>query len=154
MKRRFLKSLDAIVAFISLFVVADFLIPGELYEQEVSAVKREQQQYYNAARNQHYSYLLITPLHKFHASEEFASTVEVNETIVYSISQIFAEMNWYRSASEQRKSIYSLRIVSGLIIPLLTLVVTGIAFRTKKKIGTLVFVVQTIFLADLIYLSL
>jgi hypothetical protein len=151
-KKGFLNSLQVVFAVSALIIVAGLLIPGKVYRTEISNIKREQQQYYNAARNQHHSYSLITPEHEFHVSEEFARTVAVNEPIDYSISRLFKEANWYRSTHEGSRSTYSLRIVSGLVIPILTLFAMGLAFRTKLKIETLVFVLQALLLADLIYL--
>jgi len=151
-KKGFLNSFQVVTVFIALIILADLLIPGEIYHAKISNIKREQQQYYNAARNHHHSYLLITPEHAFHVSEEFARTVAANEPIDYSISRVFGKANWYKAAVEGNKSTYSLRVVSGLGIPLLLLLAMGIAFGTKKKMETLVFVLQALLIADLVYL--
>lgn len=136
----------------ALVIMLDFVLPGRIINDEIIKVERERQQYYNAARNFHYSHKVITNDHEFLISEDFAGLELVNENIEYSISQIFKEVNWYRLLSSENKSFHSLRIVSGLVLPLLTIIAIFVAFRFKKKMGTLVFILEILLIADLIFL--
>ncbi len=144
--------LYSIFALVALIVLVDFVSPGKIINDEIINVKRERQQYYNAARNHHYSYKVITSEHEFLVEEDFAKLELVNEKIEYSISRIFKEVNWYRFVSSENKSFYSLRIISGLVLPLLTIISIFVAFRYKKEIGILVFILQILLIADLIFL--
>ena len=136
----------------ALVVIVDFILPGRIINDEIINVKSERQQYYNAARNYHYSYKVITSQHEFPVTEDFAQLVQDHEKIEYAVSRIFKEVNWYRLLSSENKSFYSLRIMSGLVLPLLTIISILVAFLYKKNIGTLVFVLQTLLIADLIFL--
>ena len=146
------RSLYATFILAALVVLVDFASPGRIINDEIINVQRERQQYYNAARNYHYSYKVITSEHEFLVAEDFAELELVNEKIEYSVSRIFKEVNWYRLLSSENKSFYSLRIASGLILPLLTIISIFAGFQYKKKIGTLVLILQILLIADLIFL--
>ncbi len=145
-------SIYASFTLIALFILADFVLPGRIVNDEIIEVQSERQQYYNAARNYHYSYKVITSKHKFLVAEDFAELDLVNKKIEYSVSPIFKKVNWYRLISSKEKSFYSLRIASGLVLPLLIIILIFAAFRYKKKIGTLLFIFQILLIADLIFL--
>ena len=144
--------LYAIFVLVALVIIVDFVLPGRIVNDEIINVKRERQQYYNAAANFHYSYKVMTSEHHFWVSEDFAQSVQDHEKIKYSVSPVFKEVNWYGLVSSENTSSYSLRIISGLVLPLLTMISIIIAYRYKKKIGTLVFVLQSLLIADLIFL--
>ena len=145
-------SLNAAFTLAALVILVDFVSPGRILNDEIINVQRERQQYYNAARNYHYSYKVITSEHEFLVAEDFAELKLVNKKIEYAVSPIFKEVNWYRLLASESKSFYSLRIVSGLVLPMLTIISIFVAFRYKKKIGTLVFILQILLIADLIFL--
>ena len=136
----------------ALVILADFVLPGRIINDEIINVQSERQQYYNAARNYHYSYKVITSEHEFLVAEDFAELELLNEKIEYSVSRIFKKVNWYRLISSENKSSYSLRIASGLVLPLLTIISIFVAFRYKKKIGILLLIIQILLIADLIFL--
>ncbi|MCA6074994.1 hypothetical protein [Fulvivirga sedimenti] len=136
----------------ALVILFDFILPGRVVNDEIIDVKRERQQYFNAARNYHYSYKVITSEHQFSVAENFAQLVQDHEKIEYSVSRIFKEVNWYRLLSSENNSFYSLRILSGLVLPLLTIISILVAYLYKKNIGILVFVLQVLLVADLIFL--
>ena len=138
----------------ALVIIADFILPGRIINDEIIRVERERQQYYNAARNYHYSYKVITNEHQFSVTEDFAGLVQGHEKIEYSVSRIFKEVNWYRLLSSENRAVYSLRIISGLVLPLLTIISIIIAYRYKKNISTLVFVLQVLLIADMIFLMI
>jgi len=138
----------------ALAIMADLLLPGRVYNNEVLAVKKERQQYYNAARNFHYSYKVVTADHQFWVAEDLAELLQDQKNIEYSVSLIFSEVNWYRLPTAESRSFYSLRIISGLGIPLLVIILLAVDYRFKNIHPTLVFVLQALLIADLIFLWL
>jgi hypothetical protein len=145
-------SFYAIFTVAALVILVDYVSPGSVISDEIINVQKERQQSYNAARNYHYSYKVITSEHEILVEEEFAAQELENEKIEYAISPIFKQVNWYRLLSSEDKSSYSLRIASGLVLPLLTIILIFVAFRFKKKISTLVYIAQILLIADLIFL--
>lgn len=139
---------------IALVIIADFALPGKVITDKIAKIQKSLEEYYNAGGNYHYSYKISTNKHEFSVTEEFAVLVKENEEIEYSVSQIFKKVNWYKQPSSDDKSFYSLRIASGLILPLLVILSIFIAYRYKKKINTLLFVLQILLIADLIFLIL
>lgn len=144
--------LHATFVLAALVIIFDFVLPGRIINDEIIYIKKEQQQYYNAARNYHYSYKIITSEHQFSVTEDFAELAQNHEKIEYSVSYIFKEVNWYRLFSDENRDTFSLRIISGFVLPLLTIISILAAYRYKKNIGKLVFVLQTILIANLIFL--
>ncbi len=139
----------------ALMIVIDFQLPGRVLLDEVSDVKIEHQQYYNAARNLHYSYRVITSKHNFYVSEDFVDIVRKNRKVKYSVSRLFKEVNHYEVVGKaESKEMYSLRILSGLIIPLLVIIIMEMAYLNEKKFSILIFVIQVILIGDLIYLMI
>lgn len=122
----------------SLIILADFIIPGRVVVDEIVEVKKERQQYYNAARNYHFSYKVFTSTHNFSITEDFAEEIKNNQKIEFAVSHIFKEINSYRLLNSGNREIYSLRILSGLVIPLVLIIVIGLAFKYEKKISVLI----------------
>ncbi|MFD1314907.1 hypothetical protein [Namhaeicola litoreus] len=145
-------SLYLIFVLIALVIITDFILPGRILNDNIVNLKKERQQYYNAARNYHYTYSVVTSKDEFLVSKDFAQLELVNEKIEYSISPIFKEVNWYKLLLAQNKSYYSLRIASGLILPLLNVISVIVAFRYPEKIDNIVFILQILLIVDLIFL--
>ncbi|MCZ4410042.1 hypothetical protein O3Q51_14565 [Cryomorphaceae bacterium 1068] len=153
--KNFRRSLSALLVLMAVALILDFVLPGRVITSEIVKVERERQHYYNAGGNHHFSYKVVTSEHQFNVEEDFAKSLAQNdEKIEYSVSWIFKEINRYRLVSSQNSSFSSLRFVSGIVIPLLTLVSMFIAYRSKKDIGTLVFVLQALLVADLVFVLL
>ncbi|MEM6841073.1 MAG: hypothetical protein AAF632_02500 [Bacteroidota bacterium] len=138
--------------FLALIIVLDFSLPGITYTDKVIDVKKELEQYYNAAGNYHYSYSVITSKHRFFVSEEFARIVQENQEIRYQVSFLFEEVNSYHLTTSSDKNIYSLRLLSGLVIPLIAIITSVLRYKYRNKVGILVFVSQTLLIADLVFL--
>ena len=145
-------ALYAICTLIALVIIADFISPGKVFNEEVIELQRERQQYYNAGGNSHFSYEVITGNHQFSVEEKFAKSDLEDKRIEYSVSQIFREVNWYRVPPAENKPFYSFRIASGLVLPLLSIISILIAFRFRMKIDLPVFILQVLLIVDLIYL--
>lgn len=136
----------------SMIILADFILPGSVVVEEIIDVKNEKQQYYNAARNYHFSYRLFTNSHNFSITEDFAKEIKNNQQIEFAVSPIFKEINSYKLLNSGNREIYSLRILSGLVIPLALIIVIGLAFKYENKMSVLIFVIQVLVIADLIFL--
>lgn len=149
-KPRFRNIFLAIFSVIALVLILDFALTGEVINARIAGVQSEYQQYYNAAQNYHYSYMVFTEEHAFPVSESFAETVEKGDSVEFSVSILFKQVNWYRMSGDNNRSVYSLRLMAGLVAPLLALIVFFIAYRFKRNLSTLIFVLQAILLADLI----
>ncbi|WKV13023.1 hypothetical protein [Marivirga harenae] len=134
--------------------MVDFLIPGNKVIDEISTVQKERQQYFNAARNFHYSYKVSTSQYDFYITGDYAKEIDINERIEFEVSLLFKEVNEYRLLSFEKSDTYSLRYISSLFIPLLVLITMAFAYFSKKKISTLIFVLQVLLLADLVFLIL
>lgn len=144
----------SIFCFVALIILIDFVWPGKIVKDEIIDVKSERQQYYNAAGNYHYSYKVITSQHAFSVEEVFAKSDLKSKRIEYSVSPIFKEVNWYKLLISSDKSSYSLRVVSGLILPLVAIILIIIAYRFPKYLGTIIFILQALLIADLIFLMM
>jgi len=149
-KLRILSFTTSIV--VALVILIDFMLPGKVVMDKIIDVKRERQQYYNAAKNYHYTYKVITSKHHFFVTQEFAQIVENNQQIEYSVSLIFNEINRYGLPSSEDRDMYSLRIISGFIVPLMAIVAIGLAYKYEERISTLVFVLIMLLIADLVFL--
>ena len=138
----------------ALLIVADLLVPGEVVTDRIKFVNKKREQYTNAAKNFHYSYEIITNEDRFTVNEDFATLAKMDDEITYSKSRIFSEVNWYRLVHSDDKSHSTMRILTGMIVPLLVIVVMLIAARIERDISTFAFVVQVLLIADLVYLIL
>ncbi|WP_394751065.1 hypothetical protein [Spongiimicrobium salis] len=136
---------------LSLIVLLDFALPGKVFTEDVLDIKKTRQNYYNAAGNYHYSYKVVTAEHQFLVSEDFAKLAQ-DEKIAYSVSWLFKEVNRHRLPANGVSSIYSLRMASGLILPLLVILMIAIAYGYKKRMSRLIFVLQVISVLNLILL--
>ncbi len=139
---------------IAVIIITDFTLPGKVFTKDIIAIKKEKQQYYNAAKNYHFSYELTTNKHQFLVTKDFVKSNWKNNKVDYSVSLVFKEVNWYKPTTSTIKSYYSLRILSGLIFPLLVLTSMAFSYYYKKNIDIFIFVLQALLLADLIYLIL
>lgn len=138
---------------IALVILIDFTLPGKIFTEDVTNVERNREKYYNAGGNSHISYKVITSKHQFSVSEDFAKSVE-NKQIVYYESLIFKQINRHKLVSSEESTIYSFRIVSGLVLPLMVITTILIAYFYKKELSILIFVLQVLLLGNFIMLVL
>ncbi|SMG52531.1 hypothetical protein SAMN05661096_03956 [Marivirga sericea] len=136
----------------SVIILLDFFLPGRKVVDEIVSVQKERQQYYNAARNFHYSYKVSTSQHDFYISGDYAQEIEANEKIGYAVSWIFNEVNTYRLLRFEDSETNSLRLITGMLMPILVLITMSTAYLLKKKMSTLVFVMQVLLIVDLVLL--
>ncbi|WP_339849624.1 hypothetical protein [uncultured Dokdonia sp.] len=145
--------LYGITILISLVVLIDFALPGTLYTEDVVCVSRNKEKYYNAGGNSHNTYRVVTPTRQFSVSKDVATTLE-GKQVVYAVSLIFKEVNRYKLATSEKSHLYSFRVVSGLVLPLLVLFALGISYGFKKDLSILVFVLQVLTAGNLVMLLL
>lgn len=133
-------------------MLLDFCLPGKIVESKVIKVGRERQEYYNAARNYHYSYNVVTADHTFPIAESPAASLKKHDPIEYAVSPIFREVNWFRRPSTVKKEFHSLRIATGLAFPMLAIFFLLFIHQTKHQRGTLSFILQVLIIANMVYL--
>lgn len=151
-KRTFFLSAFFVLA--ALMVLMDFAIPGKVAEDHIVRIQRQVQKHNNAARGFHYSHRLVTQHRAFSVSKKVAKRAEAGAPIVYSVSRVFDEVNWCRIPYTDARSYYSLRWLSGVLLPLLTLAVMFFEPRYKgaMEMGIVVFVLKVLLLADVLFL--
>ena len=137
---------------IALVIMADYAIGGQIKTDQIVSVERERQQYYNAARNHHYSYKLITNEDKFTVEEEFIKLNVDGKRIEYAVSPIFKEVNWYKLTSNEKKFSHSLRLFSGCVLPLLVVIAIIADLKFNRNVELLVSVLQVLLIANLLFL--
>lgn len=142
-----------ITILLALVVLIDFTLPGKVFIEDVIKVERKREKYYNAGGNSHISYKVITSKRQFSVSEDLAKSVEKKQ-IEYSESLIFKEVNRHKLVSSEKSTIYSFRLVSGLILPLIVIIMILIAFIYKKEMSILIFVLQVLLIGNLIILTI
>lgn len=145
--------IHGITILITLVVLMDFALPGTRYTEDVVSVSRKKEKYYNAGGNSHNTYHVVTATRQFSVSKDVATTAE-DKQIDYALSLLFKEVNGYKLASSNKNQIYSFRVISGLVLPLLVLLALGISYRFKKDMSILLFVLQVLTVGNLIMLLL
>ncbi|OEK04358.1 hypothetical protein [Roseivirga misakiensis] len=145
-------TITGIFTLLALVILVDLALPGKFEMNEIVSINKSREEYNNAAGNFHYSYQIETSKHTFPVEEAFTNLVKPQDFVAYSVSRIFQEVNWYKVPRIGDEHTYSLRIVSGLVLPLLALSVFFIRYRFNKNMSTLVFVLQVLLIADLVFL--
>lgn len=145
--------LYGITILISLVVLMDFALPGTRYTEDVVSISKNKEKYYNAGGNSHNTYRVVTPTRQFSVSKDVAATLEGNQ-INYALSLLFKEVNAYKLATSTKSHLYSFRVFSGLVLPLLVLLALGISYGFKKDLSILVFVLQVLTAGNLVMLFL
>lgn len=144
------KAFHIFLALAAVLILIDFVWPGAVRSGEVIEIKRSRQNYYNAAQGYHYSYRVILEEIEFPVTEEFAALLEDQKRVEYSTSPLFKEVDWYGVVNSKDHSTYSLRLVSGIFLPILFLLLLFISYRFGKKMGSLLFVMQVLMLANIV----
>lgn len=144
--------LYAAFALLALLILVDFLLPGKVLQSENIKVFSEHQAYNNAGGNSHQAYFIRTDEHKFWVENDFAMLARDHQEITYSISRIFKEVNWAYLEKADVCFRGSLRIISGLIVPILFLLAGTLGFKLKKDLGIFLFILQVLLVADLVFL--
>ncbi|TCI90023.1 hypothetical protein [Tenacibaculum sp. M341] len=140
---------DKLLIIIALVILFDFLVPGKTYHEEIVGISQQKQQYYNAARNSHNTYKVSTENRNFHVSKQFALKAKKSDQIIYKTSKLFNEVNNYKLTELNYKETYSLRFLTGLIIPIISLIAL---YFFKDRNHTVKYICQLFLIADFIFL--
>jgi len=149
---RFKHLVLGLFAVLALIIVLDYFISGEVRTETIMQNMKNVEQHNNPSGNVHYSYKVYTKTNSFFVSEEFSNSIQRGEQVVYRISPLFKEINGYKTVDATSFHTYSLRIWSGLLIPILAVMVLLIAYRYPEKLSILEFIAQALLLADTAYL--
>lgn len=138
---------------ISLTTIFDFSIDSQIKHSNNFKINKVKQKYYNASQNYHFTYEIVTSTDTFNVTEEFAKSISNTNDIYYGISKIYNEVNWY-SSDLNKKSTYSLRYFSGLIIPLIFIIyfILSLVFKFDNFALNNIFIILVI--GNVIYLLL
>lgn len=137
--------------FLAIIMIIDYALVGKTDIEEVLVVNKSFEKYYNAGGNSHYSYKIRTKNYKFSVSKSFALSAKDSQEIRIKVSPLFKEINSAEIIKTKYKEVYSLRLLSGLIFPILAILILAIGYR-YKKISTLVVITKVIIIANFIYL--
>ena len=146
------KILNYLCLFLALIILSDFLYSSNTYKDSITEKTTHFESYYNAGGNSHVSKSIKTSQLAFNCSNSFYETSNVGDSLIISTSYLFNKVNAYQNLKTQRSETYSLRILTGLIVPLLVLLIGLISFKIKDKMSILVFVSQIALVANLMYL--
>jgi hypothetical protein len=146
------RNLEILFYLLALIFVIDFLLPGTEITSEAIAIKQVRQNYYNAGGNSHFSYILKTENENFIISNEFRKKILQGDTIIIKKSKIFNEVNSY--TFNNFSETYSLRLFSGLILPLLVILIIYLQKKFRLKNNTLSLIFKIMLIGNLIYVLL
>ncbi len=133
-------------------MLVDYCLEGQKTTEPVTSINKSFERYFNAGGNSHYSHNIETKNFNFNISESYYKLINKDDLIIVEESLIFKEINTSRIIKENYIETYSLRRISGLVIPLLMLIAAFLSYKFKDKVDILVFVSQVVMFANLIYL--
>lgn len=142
----------AVCTLLALVMLVDFCFSGKTQVEEVISTHKNLERYHNAGGNSNFSFWIQTNTLRFPVSEHFASLAKEAQVLKINVSPIFREVNSYEILETGEKEVYSFRVFSGLLLPVLLLVGIGLGYSYKKKVSTFVFVVEALTIANLAYL--
>ena len=134
---------------LALIFILDFSLPGKEITSKVSSIKTVRQNYYNAGGNSHLSYTLKTEDAQFIISKEFSKKIKQGDFITRKESILFNEVNSYRFNGFSVT--YSLRLFSGLILPLLVILIITAQTKFYLKISALSLIFKIMLVGNLVY---
>lgn len=141
-----------LIALMSLLIIVDYFFAADTFTEDVVGINRALEEYNNAGGNYHFSYRIQTRNFSFPVSEAFASQAQQAKQLSLEVSPIFREVNAYEIPQTGEKEVYGLRLLTGLLFPLLALLVMALGYRYKGKLSILIFVVALCAVANLLYL--
>jgi len=141
-----------ILAVISLIITLDFSLPGKAHKESIIDINTKHQSYNNGARNSHVSYTVKTKNNALNTSKDFAQNISKGEVVHFTKSLIFGKINRVHNLDKSISEVYSLRWFSGLILPLLVLLILGLHFILKKQNEFLLIICTVGTIGNLVYL--
>jgi hypothetical protein len=142
----------ALSAIIAIVTIIDFSFTGQTITETALSSKAKFERYYNAGGNSHTSHSIHTKSYDFYATEDFQYEVKDHDTLQLKTSLLFNEINSATHLKSNTTETYSLRLYSGLIIPLLFLIAIGVYYKFPYKIAIVTFVLAVLNIGNLVYL--
>ena len=139
-------------ALISLVIILDFVLSKAPVSEKVTGVQSSLESHNNAGGNSHFSFKIRTENHHFLVSENFALNTKNGDLVKISVTPLFNEVNTVEMVTTGESEIYSLRLISGLFLPLLIIIILALGYKFGSKWSNVVFVFEVLALADLIFL--
>jgi hypothetical protein len=141
-----------VCALVAVVIILDYSLPGKILVEEVLAVKKTYENYYNAGGNYHISFKIHTAHHTYYVSKTFASLVQKGLKLETKTSPFFNEVNSSEILTTGNTEVHLLRMLSGFILPVFVLLVLTLGYKYGSRVSTLVFIIEVITVVDLIYL--
>jgi hypothetical protein len=143
------KTLTILFLLLAFIFIIDFSLPGKEITTKVNSIETNRQHYYNAGGNSHLTYTLKTNESQFIISKEFAKKVKSSDLISVKKSVLFNEINSCRFNNFSET--YSLRLFSGLILPLLVILIIVAQTKFNLKISALSLIFKILLIGNLVY---
>ncbi len=151
-----MKKIQAIIlvfsTIIAIITIIDFSFTGQTITEPALSSKAKLERYHNASGNSHTSHSIHTKNYDFYASEEFQHEIKDNDALQLKTSLVFNEVNSTTIIKSNIKETYSLRIYSGLILPLILLIVIGFRYQFEDRYAIFTYVLILLNVANFIYL--
>lgn len=140
-----------LILLLASLTLLDMILPGQPFKSVIVKININYEPYFNAAGNGHDSYAVVTEEHRFFIDQKDKEDLSEGHEINYRISPIFKEIQYYKSENIGSK-IPSIRLFSGVFIPIFSIVIIGLSFRFSERLSIASFVCQVATLANLVYL--
>tara|TARA_R110002012_G_scaffold318923_2_gene538165 strand:+ start:2047 stop:2505 length:459 start_codon:yes stop_codon:yes gene_type:complete len=147
-----LKYISYLSLCIALVILADFLVTKTVITESIIDKTTKHQSYNNAGGNSHVSKAIKTNTLEFSCSDNFYDNSDIGNKVEIKTSFIFNKVNAYENLNTKVSETYSLRYLTGLILPLFVLAVFILSFKFKNHIAILIVVSQLAILVDLLVL--
>ena len=152
LEKHILPGIYLLFGLLGLIVLIDFFWPGPQVSEIISYKSREIASKKNGFRDYYYVSDLSTENYVVRTTNDFAAVAAVGDTLTIEISPIFKEINEVVLTKNKLSELYSLRIFSGLILPIVVFFILEISYKKRYGYATLVFVILVVFLVNFIYL--
>lgn len=144
--------LIVVCCLMAVVTLIDFDFDSGTFTEQIESSDQKKQRYYNAGGNSHKTFKVYTKSFTIPVTENFYRTIQDNDEITVSRSLFFNEINKVWSPRNKMGETHSMRYFSGLAIPILMLIVAGLAYKFRDKYEVLIFVVCILTIANFIYI--
>ncbi|RMB57572.1 hypothetical protein EAX61_10645 [Dokdonia sinensis] len=144
--------LIVVCGLLAVATLIDFDFDSGTFTEQIEGSDQKRQRYYNAGGNSHKTFKVYTNSFSIPVTKVFYKTIQEGDQVVVSKSLLFEEINKVENVRTTVSETHSMRYFSGLAIPILMLIVAGLAFKFKNKYETLIFVVCVLTIANFIYI--
>ena len=129
---------------LALVILSDYFIDGDISNESVKGVVKEEQRYYNPGGNSHFTFKLITETSRFYVDESNAEAFKPGAEVTLYSSWLFREINGYALPDAPKTRVGSIRLLTGLVIPVLVILVMVLSLKYEPKMAVLTFVMQVV----------